>query len=67
MILFFRQEFIDLYVDLLLKSGVEKHFNPFSKGFHNVCGGRIMKLFRSHELMAVVVGEYAVLHKNTNF
>ncbi|XP_067008518.1 probable E3 ubiquitin-protein ligase HERC4 isoform X2 [Anabrus simplex] len=51
-----KKEFVDLYVDFLLNSSVEKHFSAFSGGFHKVCGGRVLELFHSHELMAVVVG-----------
>lgn len=51
-----RKEFVDLYVDYIFNKSVEKHFNAFYKGFHKVCGGRVLKLFHSHELMAVVVG-----------
>lgn len=40
----------------MLNKSVEKQFNGFHTGFMRVCGGRIMKLFRSHELMALVVG-----------
>lgn len=47
---------MDLYIDFILNKSVEKQFNGFYTGFMRVCGGRIMKLFRSHELMALVVG-----------
>lgn len=35
---------------------MEKHYKAFSKGFLKVCGGRVLKLFHSHELRAVIVG-----------
>lgn len=35
---------------------MEKQFNEFYEGFMKVCGGRVMELFKPHELMAVVVG-----------
>lgn len=54
----FRQEFVDLYVDLILNTSVEKHFKAFSTGFHEVCGGRVLELFHSQELMALVVGKF---------
>jgi E3 ubiquitin-protein ligase HERC4 len=53
----FRQEFVDLYVDLVLNKSVEKHFKAFSTGFHEVCGGRVLELFHSQELMALIVGK----------
>jgi E3 ubiquitin-protein ligase HERC4 len=53
-----RQEFVDLYVDLVLNTSVEKHFKAFSTGFHEVCGGRVLELFHSQELMALIVGKF---------
>ncbi|XP_008552683.1 probable E3 ubiquitin-protein ligase HERC4 isoform X2 [Microplitis demolitor] len=51
-----KQEFVNSYVDYIFNKSVESHFKAFYNGFHKVCGGRILKLFHSHELMAVVVG-----------
>ncbi|XP_015126576.1 probable E3 ubiquitin-protein ligase HERC4 isoform X2 [Diachasma alloeum] len=51
-----KKEFVDLYVDYIFNKSVESQFGAFYKGFHKVCGGHVLKLFYSHELMAVVVG-----------
>ncbi|XP_074114666.1 HECT and RLD domain containing E3 ubiquitin ligase 4 isoform X1 [Cotesia typhae] len=51
-----KQEFVNSYVDYIFNKSVESHFKAFYNGFHKVCGGRVLKLFHSHELMAVVVG-----------
>ncbi|CAK1546181.1 unnamed protein product [Leptosia nina] len=51
-----KAEYVDLYVDFLLNKSVENQFKAFNQGFQKVCGGRIIKLFRSHELMSVVIG-----------
>lgn len=51
-----KQEYVDLYVDFLLNKSVERQFRAFNQGFQKVCGGRIIKLFQSHELMSVVIG-----------
>ncbi|XP_063237913.1 probable E3 ubiquitin-protein ligase HERC4 [Bacillus rossius redtenbacheri] len=51
-----KQEFVDLYVDRLLNSGVEVQFSAFKDGFLKVCGSRVLNLFHPRELMAVVVG-----------
>lgn len=53
---FCRQEFVDLYIDYVLNKSVEKRFQAFSNGFLKVCGGKVLELFKPHELMAVVVG-----------
>ena len=47
---------MDLYIDYIFNKSVEKHFKGFHDGFMRVCDGSVMKLFRPHELMAVVVG-----------
>ncbi|CAH2254500.1 jg25682 [Pararge aegeria aegeria] len=49
-------EYVNLYVEFLLNKSVENQFKAFDQGFQKVCGGRIIKLFRSHELMSVVIG-----------
>lgn len=51
-----REEYVNLYVDYLLTTSIEKQFKGFHDGFMKVCGGRVLQLFHSHELMAVVVG-----------
>ncbi|XP_034829545.1 probable E3 ubiquitin-protein ligase HERC4 isoform X1 [Maniola hyperantus] len=49
-------EYVNMYVEFLLNKSVENQFKAFNQGFQKVCGGRIIKLFRSHELMSVVIG-----------
>lgn len=56
MFLIHRKEYIDLYVDYIFNKSVEKQFRGFYDGFMKVCGGRVMKLFKPHELMAAIVG-----------
>lgn len=51
-----KAEYVELYVDFLLNKSVENQFKAFNQGFQKVCGGRIIKLFRSNELMSVVIG-----------
>ncbi|XP_011505541.1 PREDICTED: probable E3 ubiquitin-protein ligase HERC4 [Ceratosolen solmsi marchali] len=51
-----KKQFVELYVDYILNKSVDSHFKAFYKGFHKVCGGRVLELFHSDELMAVVIG-----------
>ncbi|XP_059046133.1 probable E3 ubiquitin-protein ligase HERC4 isoform X2 [Achroia grisella] len=51
-----KEEYVELYVDFLLNKSVLNQFKAFYLGFQKVCGGSIIKLFRSHELMSVVIG-----------
>lgn len=50
---------------------MEPHFHAFYKGFHKVCGGRVLELFHSYELMAVVVGnedyDWEELERNASY
>ncbi|XP_017798859.1 PREDICTED: probable E3 ubiquitin-protein ligase HERC4 [Habropoda laboriosa] len=66
-----KRQFVDLYVDYTLNKSVELHFQAFYKGFHKVCGGRVLELFHSYELMAVVVGnedyDWEELQKNATY
>ncbi|XP_018331399.1 probable E3 ubiquitin-protein ligase HERC4 [Agrilus planipennis] len=51
-----KEEFVNLYVDYIFNKSVESQYQAFSNGFLKVCGGRVLQLFHSHELQAVVVG-----------
>ncbi|XP_047510214.1 probable E3 ubiquitin-protein ligase HERC4 isoform X5 [Pieris napi] len=66
-----KAEYVDLYVDFLLNKSVENQFKAFNQGFQKVCGGRIIKLFRSHELMSVVIGneeyDWEVFESNAEY
>lgn len=66
-----KKQFVDLYVDYTLNKSVDPHFQAFYKGFHKVCGGRVLELFHSYELMAVVVGnedyDWEELEKNATY
>ncbi|XP_012221196.1 probable E3 ubiquitin-protein ligase HERC4 isoform X2 [Linepithema humile] len=66
-----KQQYVDFYVDYILNKSVETHFQMFNKGFHKVCGGRVLELFHSHELMALLVGnenyDWEELEKNATY
>ncbi|XP_066150994.1 probable E3 ubiquitin-protein ligase HERC4 isoform X3 [Euwallacea fornicatus] len=51
-----KKEYVSLYVDYIFRRSVECQYNAFRDGFMKVCGGRVLLLFHSHELMAIVVG-----------
>uniref|UniRef100_A0A0P5J2E5 E3 ubiquitin-protein ligase HERC3 n=1 Tax=Daphnia magna TaxID=35525 RepID=A0A0P5J2E5_9CRUS len=66
-----KQEYVDLYVDFILNKSIAKHFDAFNQGFHKVCGGRVLRLFQSHELMDLVVGnenyDWYALQENAEY
>ncbi|XP_011636945.1 probable E3 ubiquitin-protein ligase HERC4 isoform X1 [Pogonomyrmex barbatus] len=66
-----KQQYVDLYVDYILNKSIQTQFQAFSKGFHNVCGGRVLELFHSHELMLLLMGnenyDWEELEKNASY
>jgi len=53
---FNREQFVSLYVNHLLVKSVERQFQAFSRGFHKVCGGQVLTLFRPDELELLICG-----------
>lgn len=51
-----KKEFVDLYVDFILNKSISSMFEAFYHGFMKVVGGRVLQLFKPHELMDVIVG-----------
>ncbi|CAH1248352.1 UBE3A [Branchiostoma lanceolatum] len=51
-----RGEFVRRYVNFLLVDSVERQFEAFSRGFHLVCGGRVLTLFRAEEIELLICG-----------
>ncbi|XP_015840693.1 probable E3 ubiquitin-protein ligase HERC4 isoform X2 [Tribolium castaneum] len=51
-----KNEYVNLYVDYIFNTSIKKQYDAFHHGFMKVCGGRVLQLFHSHELQAVVVG-----------
>lgn len=51
-----RREFVELYIQYLLDSSVSRQYEPFKRGFFNVCGGNALSLFRPEEIELLVRG-----------
>ncbi|EED16780.1 ubiquitin-protein ligase (Hul4), putative [Talaromyces stipitatus ATCC 10500] len=51
-----RHEFVNLYVQYLLDTAVQRQFEPFKRGFYTVCGGNALSLFRPEEIELMVRG-----------
>lgn len=66
-----KEEFVQKFVDYTLNKSAEKSFDHFRLGFMKVCGGRVLKLFKAHELMAVVIGneeyDWHALEENAEY
>ena len=41
-----REEYVALYTKYLLQDSIVRQFNAFQRGFHSVCGGECLQLFR---------------------
>lgn len=51
-----REEYVRLYTDWWLNQSVKDEFQAFAQGFHLVCGGPALTLFRHEELELLVCG-----------
>jgi E3 ubiquitin-protein ligase HECTD2 len=51
-----RREFVELYVHYLLETSVSRQYEPFKRGFFNVCGGNALSLFRPEEIELLIRG-----------
>lgn len=51
-----REEYIELYLDYLFNSSIEKQFTAFQIGFEMVCDSPLMKMFSPKELELLVCG-----------
>ena len=49
-----QEQYVELYTNFLLEESIASQFNAFSAGFHQVCGGPALALFRPEELGALV-------------
>ncbi|KAL6046302.1 HECT domain-containing protein, partial [Balamuthia mandrillaris] len=66
-----REEYVNLYIEYLLKRSVERQFQSFIKGFQTVCMSPGFKLFRAEELELLICGspvlDFEELEKVTSY
>jgi len=51
-----RAQYVELYTRYLLEDSIERQFSAFMRGFHSVCGGDCLQLFRWEELELLICG-----------
>ncbi|EME83066.1 uncharacterized protein MYCFIDRAFT_104646, partial [Pseudocercospora fijiensis CIRAD86] len=51
-----RHEFVDAYVRYMLDTAVVRQFEPFKRGFFQVCQGNALSLFRAEEIELLIRG-----------
>ncbi|TNY21652.1 Proteophosphoglycan ppg4 [Rhodotorula diobovata] len=56
-----RKDYVRLLVDFLLSKSVSSQFDAFAEGFHEVCAGNALSLFKARELELVVRGSTEAL------
>lgn len=66
-----REQYVELYTNFLLEESIASQFNAFSAGFHQVCGGPALALFRPEELELLVCGQpcldFHTLEQSTHY
>ncbi|BGP44507.1 Putative E3 ubiquitin-protein ligase [Rhodotorula kratochvilovae] len=56
-----RKDYVRLLVEFLLSTSVSSQFDAFAEGFHEVCAGNALSLFKAQELELVVRGSTEAL------
>lgn len=51
-----REEYVSLYVDYILNKSVARQYDAFHRGFHLVCNGEVLQMFRWEELHLTICG-----------
>jgi len=51
-----RKEYVRLYLQYTLSISIQRQFDAFLRGFHSVCGGDCLQLFRWEELELLICG-----------
>ncbi|DAZ93940.1 TPA: hypothetical protein N0F65_012886 [Lagenidium giganteum] len=51
-----REEYVSLYVDYIVNTSVAKQYDAFHRGFHLVCNGEVLEMFRWEELHLLICG-----------
>ncbi|KAF0289605.1 putative E3 ubiquitin-protein ligase HERC4 [Amphibalanus amphitrite] len=52
-----KHEYVDLYIDHMLNTSIQKQYHAFHEGFYKVCGSKVLQLFTAPELMTLVIGD----------
>lgn len=60
-----RREYVDLYIRHALDGSIRRQFEPFRRGFYNVCGGNAFSLFRPGEIELLIRGSNEPLDVNS--
>ncbi|CAG7668726.1 unnamed protein product [Allacma fusca] len=66
-----KAEFVDLYINYIFNTSVQRQFDAFRLGFLRVCVSTILNLFHAQELQAMIVGnedyDWGELERNCTY
>ena len=66
-----REEYVELYVQHILQHSIQSQLSAFYQGFHQVCGGPALALFRWEELELLICGlpelDFGALERVTRY
>ena len=66
-----RQEYVELYVQHVLQHSIQSQLSAFYQGFHQVCGGPALALFRWEEIELLICGlpelDFGALERVTRY
>jgi ubiquitin-protein ligase E3 A len=66
-----KHEYVDLLIETIFNRSIRNQFNSFYKGFHKVCGGDALNLFRPEELQLLICGckvlDFAGMKRETRY
>ncbi|CAH1798913.1 unnamed protein product [Owenia fusiformis] len=66
-----REKFVRIYSQYILEESISHQFEPFSRGFHKVCGSEMLSLFRPDEIELLVCGNpklnFSALEKSASY
>lgn len=51
-----REEYVALYVEYIMSRSVARQYDAFHRGFHQVCNGEVLQMFRWEELHLLICG-----------
>lgn len=51
-----REEYVALYVEYIMNRSVSRQYDAFHRGFHQVCNGEVLQMFRWEELHLLICG-----------
>lgn len=66
-----KNEYVEILVDFIFNKSIQPQFDSFFRGFHKVCGGDALSLFRPEELQRLICGclrlDFVAMQRETRY